>query len=92
MATLDVGSPPLRGRKGPIGRVEGKAAFHHRRHLGHPTSVDTDMIHNLDMYSLLLPRVERPTRELSAPVFDPSDEARSLTGVALPVDAYSVIK
>ena len=80
----------------------------------HPTSVDTDMIHNLDMYSLLMPRVAHPTREDSAPVFQSlnalpipwveprdisnavlflaSDEARYITGVALPVDAGSIIK
>jgi (+)-trans-carveol dehydrogenase len=80
----------------------------------HPTSVDTDMIHNADMYSLLMPGVERPTRALSAPVFESlnalpipwveprdisnavlflaSDEARYITGVALPVDAGSIIK
>ena len=80
----------------------------------HPTSVDTDMIHNLDMYALLMPGVEHPTRELSAPVFESlnalpipwaeprdisnaviflaSDEARYITGVALPVDAGSIIQ
>jgi (+)-trans-carveol dehydrogenase len=80
----------------------------------HPTSVDTDMIHNADMYSLLIPGVEHPTRELSARVFrslnalpipwvEPrdisnavlflaSDEARYITGVALPVDAGCLIK
>ena len=35
----------------------------------HPTSVDTDMIHNADMYSLLMPRIADPTREQSAPIF-----------------------
>jgi (+)-trans-carveol dehydrogenase len=80
----------------------------------HPTSVDTDMIHNLDMYSLLMPGVADPTREMSAPIFESlnalpiawveprdisnavlflaSDEARYITGVALPVDAGSIIK
>jgi NAD(P)-dependent dehydrogenase (short-subunit alcohol dehydrogenase family) len=80
----------------------------------HPTSVDTDMIHNQDMYSLLMPNVADPTRELSAPIFQTlnalpipwaeprdisnavlflaSDEARYITGVALPVDAGSTIK
>jgi (+)-trans-carveol dehydrogenase len=80
----------------------------------HPTGVDTDMIHNLDMYSLLMPNVADPTREQSAPIFESlnalpiawleprdisnavlflaSDEARYITGVALPVDAGSIIK
>jgi NAD(P)-dependent dehydrogenase (short-subunit alcohol dehydrogenase family) len=80
----------------------------------HPTSVDTDMIHNSSLYALLMPDVENPTREMSAAVFeslnalpipwvDPrdisnavlflaSDEARFITGVALPIDAGSIIK
>jgi (+)-trans-carveol dehydrogenase len=80
----------------------------------HPTSVDTDMIHNASLYSLLMPDVENPTREMSAPIFESlnalpipwveprdisnavlflaSDEARYITGVALPVDAGSIIK
>jgi hypothetical protein len=60
----------------------------------HPTSVDTDMIHNLDMYALLMPGVEHPTRELSAPVFESLNALpmRSITGVALPVDAGSIIE
>jgi (+)-trans-carveol dehydrogenase len=80
----------------------------------HPTSVDTDMIHNPSLYSLLMPDVEHPTREMSAPIFESlnalpipwveprdisnavlflaSDEARYITGVALPVDAGSIIK
>jgi (+)-trans-carveol dehydrogenase len=80
----------------------------------HPTNVDTDMIHNQDMYSLLMPHVAEPSRELSAPIFQSlnalpipwvesrdisnavlflaSDEARYITGVALPVDAGSTIK
>jgi (+)-trans-carveol dehydrogenase len=80
----------------------------------HPTSVDTDMIHNSDMYSLLMPHIADPTREQSAQIFQflnalpipwveprdisnavlflASDEARYITGVALPVDAGSTIK
>jgi SDR family mycofactocin-dependent oxidoreductase len=80
----------------------------------HPTSVDTDMIHNPSLYSLLMPDVEHPTREMSAPIFQSlnalpvawveprdisnavlflaSDEARYITGVALPVDCGSIIK
>jgi SDR family mycofactocin-dependent oxidoreductase len=80
----------------------------------HPTSVDTDMIHNPSLYSMLMPGVENPTRAMSAPIFESlnalpipwveprdvsnailflaSDEARYITGVALPVDAGSIIK
>jgi (+)-trans-carveol dehydrogenase len=80
----------------------------------HPTSVDTDMIHNPSLYSLLMPGEEHPTREMSAAIFQSlnalpipwveprdisnavlflaSDEARYITGVALPVDAGSIIK
>ena len=80
----------------------------------HPTSVDTDMVHNADMYSLLVPGVERPTREQAAAVFTnmntlpipwvkprdisnavlflASDEARYITGVALPVDAGNIVE
>jgi SDR family mycofactocin-dependent oxidoreductase len=80
----------------------------------HPTSVDTDMIHNPSLYALLMPGVEHPTRAMSAPIFEnlnalpipwveprdisnailflASDEARYITGVALPVDAGSIIK
>jgi (+)-trans-carveol dehydrogenase len=36
----------------------------------HPTSVDTDMIHNPSLYSLLMPDVENPTRAMSAPIFE----------------------
>ena len=80
----------------------------------HPGTVDTEMVHNRSLYSLIMPDVEEPTRELSAPVFqslnalpipwmDPrdisnavlflaSDEARYITGVALPIDAGVIIK
>ena len=80
----------------------------------HPTSVNTDMVHNADMYSLLLPGSGHPTGELAGAVFkrlnalpipwvEPrdisnavlflaSDEARYITGVALPVDAGYIIK
>ena len=80
----------------------------------HPTSVDTDMIHNSSLYALLMPDIENPTREMAAAVFeglnalpipwvDPrdisnavlflaSDEARFITGVALPIDAGNIIK
>jgi (+)-trans-carveol dehydrogenase len=80
----------------------------------HPTGVDTDMVHNADMYSLLLPGFENPTRELAGAVFQTrnalpvpwvesrdisnavlflaSDEARYITGVALPVDAGNIVK
>ncbi len=35
----------------------------------HPGCVDTDMLHNVSMYSLLMPDAEAPTREMSAVVF-----------------------
>ncbi|HSS09917.1 MAG TPA: mycofactocin-coupled SDR family oxidoreductase [Acidimicrobiales bacterium] len=79
----------------------------------HPGTVDTEMVQNSSLYSLIMPDVERPTRELAAPVFqalnalpipwmDPrdisnavlflaSDEARYITGVALPIDAGVII-
>ena len=80
----------------------------------HPTSVDTDMIHNQDMHSPLVPNVSDPSRDGSAPNFQSlnalpfpwaelrdasnpalflaSDEARSITGVARPVDAVSTVE
>jgi NAD(P)-dependent dehydrogenase (short-subunit alcohol dehydrogenase family) len=80
----------------------------------HPGTVDTEMVHNRSLYSLIMPDVEEPTRELSAPVFQSlnalpipwmdardisnavlflaSDEARYITGVALPIDAGVIIK
>ncbi|MBO0730262.1 MAG: mycofactocin-coupled SDR family oxidoreductase [Acidimicrobiaceae bacterium] len=35
----------------------------------HPGCVDTDMIHNESLYSLLMPDAEAPTKEMSAAVF-----------------------
>ncbi len=35
----------------------------------HPGTVDTEMVHNQSIYSLIMPDVDEPTRELSAPVF-----------------------
>jgi (+)-trans-carveol dehydrogenase len=80
----------------------------------HPGCVDTLMIQNPSMYSLLMPDVEAPTRDqvsavyqslnaLPVPWAEPrdisnavlflaSDEARYVTGVALPVDAGVIIK
>jgi (+)-trans-carveol dehydrogenase len=80
----------------------------------HPGTVDTEMVHNPSLYSLIMPDVQQPTRELSAPVFQSlnalpipwmeprdisnavlflaSDEARYITGVALPIDAGVIIK
>jgi SDR family mycofactocin-dependent oxidoreductase len=80
----------------------------------HPGCVDTLMIQNPSMYSLLMPDVEAPTREQVAAVYQSlnalpvpwaeprdisnavlflaSDEARYVTGVALPVDAGVIIK
>jgi SDR family mycofactocin-dependent oxidoreductase len=80
----------------------------------HPTSVDTDMIHNKATYDLFAPDLENPTREQvgerfqtlnalpimwveprdisNAVLFLASDEARYITGVALPVDAGSTQK
>ena len=79
----------------------------------HPGCVDTLMIQNSSMYSLLIPDVEEPTRDQAAEVFQSlnalpvplaeprdisnavlflaSDEARYVTGVALPVDAGVII-
>lgn len=36
----------------------------------HPTSVDTDMIHNDSMYSLLMPGVAEPTREMCGEILE----------------------
>jgi (+)-trans-carveol dehydrogenase len=82
----------------------------------HPTSVDTDMIHNAATYALFapdLPEDERTKEALAsrfqglavlpipwmepvdisnAVMFLASDEARYITGVALPVDAGATIK
>jgi (+)-trans-carveol dehydrogenase len=80
----------------------------------HPGCVDTLMIQNPSMYSLLMPDVEAPTRDQVAAVYQSlnalpvpwaeprdisnavlflaSDEARYVTGVALPVDAGVIIK
>jgi (+)-trans-carveol dehydrogenase len=80
----------------------------------HPGTVNTAMVMNPSLYSLLLPDVEEPTQEMAAEVFqslnvlpmawaDPrdisnavlflaSDEARYVTGVALPVDGGVIIK
>jgi (+)-trans-carveol dehydrogenase len=80
----------------------------------HPGCVDTLMIQNASMYSLLMPDVEAPTRDEAAAVYQSlnalpvpwaeprdisnavlflaSDEARYVTGVALPVDAGVIIK
>jgi (+)-trans-carveol dehydrogenase len=80
----------------------------------HPTSVNTRMLHNENLYALFAPDLERPTREhaaermqtlnvLPVPWVEPedvsnavlflaSDEARYITGVALPVDAGAAIK
>jgi SDR family mycofactocin-dependent oxidoreductase len=80
----------------------------------HPGCVDTLMIQNSSMYSLLMPDVEAPTRDQVAAVYQSlnalpvpwaeprdisnavlflaSDEARYVTGVALPVDAGVIIK
>jgi (+)-trans-carveol dehydrogenase len=80
----------------------------------HPGCVDTLMIQNPSMYSLLMPDVEEPSRDQVAAVYQSlnalpvpwaeprdisnavlflaSDEARYVTGVALPVDAGVIIK
>jgi (+)-trans-carveol dehydrogenase len=80
----------------------------------HPGCVDTAMINNPSLYSMLMPDVEHPTREMAAEVFQSlnalpvpwaeprdvahtvlflaSDEARYVTGAALPVDAGVIIK
>jgi (+)-trans-carveol dehydrogenase len=80
----------------------------------HPGCVDTVMINNPSLYSMLMPDVEQPTRAMAAEVFqslnalpvpwaDPrdishavlflaSDEARYVTGAALPIDAGVIIK
>jgi (+)-trans-carveol dehydrogenase len=80
----------------------------------HPGCVDTVMVNNPSLYSMLMPDVEQPTRAMAAEVFqslnalpvpwaDPrdishavlflaSDEARYVTGAALPVDAGVIIK
>jgi SDR family mycofactocin-dependent oxidoreductase len=80
----------------------------------HPGCVDTLMIQNPSMYSLLMPDVETPSRDQVAEVYQSlnalpvpwaeprdisnavlflaSDEARYVTGVALPVDAGVIIK
>jgi (+)-trans-carveol dehydrogenase len=80
----------------------------------HPGCVDTLMIQNPSMYSLLMPDVETPSRDQVAAVYQSlnalpvpwaeprdisnavlflaSDEARYVTGVALPVDAGVIIK
>jgi (+)-trans-carveol dehydrogenase len=75
----------------------------------HPTTVDTDMVHNRALYKLFVPGKSDPDREdfagvcrtmhpmptpwvdardvSNAVLFLVSDEARFITGVALPVDA-----
>jgi (+)-trans-carveol dehydrogenase len=80
----------------------------------HPGCVDTVMINNPSLYSMLMPDVEQPTRAMAAEVFQSlnalpvpwaeprdishtvlflaSDEARYVTGAALPVDAGVIIK
>jgi SDR family mycofactocin-dependent oxidoreductase len=80
----------------------------------HPGCVDTLMIQNPSMYSLLMPDVAEPSRDQIAAVYQSlnalpvpwaeprdisnavlflaSDEARYVTGVALPVDAGVIIK
>jgi SDR family mycofactocin-dependent oxidoreductase len=80
----------------------------------HPGCVDTLMIQNPSMYSLLMPEVDAPTRDMAAAVYQSlnalpvpwaesrdisnavlflaSDEARYVTGVALPIDAGVIIK
>src|SRR5258708_6875256 len=82
----------------------------------HPTSVDTDMVHNAAMYALFAPDLpeaertkevvierKRPLQALPIPYVESvdisnavlwlaSDEARYVTGVALPVDAGLLLK
>lgn len=79
-----------------------------------PTTVNTDMFHNLPTYKLFCPELENPTWEdckermesltalgvaciepedvSNAVLFLASDEARYVTGIALPVDAGFLAK
>lgn len=80
----------------------------------HPTTVDTDMVQNEQIYRLFRPDLERPTKQdfadaatqmnalpipwvesvdiSNALLWLASDEARYVTGVALPVDAGAAVK
>jgi SDR family mycofactocin-dependent oxidoreductase len=64
-----------------------------------PTTVNTPMVQNDAMYHLFRPDLENPTREDTEEAFTamnalpiPSDEARYITGVTLPVDAGQLLK
>ncbi|MGK3952241.1 mycofactocin-coupled SDR family oxidoreductase [Microbacterium sp. I2] len=80
----------------------------------HPTTVDTDMVQNEQIYRLFRPDLEHPTKQdfadaatqmnalpipwveavdiSNALLWLASDEARYVTGVALPVDAGAAVK
>ena len=80
----------------------------------HPTTVDTDMVQNEQIYRLFRPDLEHPTKQdfadaatqmnalpipwveavdiSNALLWLASDEARFVTGVALPVDAGAAVK